>query len=83
MNDPKNIFLKIDKLVDGWCERRCLKPLRYILQHCPLLSGLTDEWGALHESLKDIKGFCQKELNEEEKKLLMEISNDVHDIVHR
>jgi hypothetical protein len=47
-----------------------------------LLSGLTDEWGALYESLRDIKGLCQKELNSEEQKTLTEIINAVHDIIH-
>ncbi len=82
MNDPKIILQKIDTLINCWCERRCLKPLRYILQHYPLLSGLTDEWGALYESLRDIKGLCQKELNSEEQKTLTEIINAVHDIIH-
>lgn len=82
MNDPIIIIQEIDKLVDGWCERRCLKPLRYILQHYPLLSGLTDEWGALYESLRDIKGLCQNELTHEEQKLLVEIINAVRDVIH-
>jgi hypothetical protein len=82
MNDPEIILQEIGKLADGWCEHRCRKPLRYVLPHYPLLSGLTDEWGALYESLKDIKGLCQNKLNSEEKETLIEIINAVHDIIH-
>lgn len=82
MNDPKAIISEVDKLIDGWCERRALKPLRHILKSYPLSMGLTDEWGALLESLKDIKGLCGNELTSEEKKLLVEVINAVHTIVY-
>ena len=45
-NTTNNIFPKIDKLIDDWCESRRLKPLRFILRSYPLCSGLTDEWGS-------------------------------------
>ena len=78
-----DIFSKIDTLVDGWCERRALKPLRLILRSYPLCSGLTDEWGELMESLKDIKGLAGDDLTSEEKKMLVELVNAVEDIVYR
>ena len=83
MNEASQILSKLDKLIDGWCERRRLKPLRYILQNYPPFSGLTDEWGALLESLNNIKGLCGDELTAEEKKLLIEVINAVHDAVYR
>lgn len=83
MNETHTVFPKIDKLIDGWCERRALKPLRFILRSYPLSSGLTDEWGALLESLKDIKGLCGSELTSEEKKVLVEVINAVDDAVYR
>lgn len=82
-NDTKLLLSSVDRLIDGWCERRALKPLRYILRSWPLCSGLTDEWGALLESLKDINGLCGNELTSEEKKLLLEVMNAVHDMVYR
>jgi len=78
-----DIFSKIDKLVDGWCERRALKPLRFILRSYPLCSGLTDEWGELLDSLKDIKGLAGTELTAEEKTATIELVNAVEDIVYR
>ena len=55
---------------DGWCERRALKPLRFILQAYPLASGLTDEWGQLHNALRDIRALNEDELNAREKERL-------------
>lgn len=83
MNESSAVFPKIDKLIDGWCERRALKPLRFVLRSYPLCSGLTDEWGALLESLKDIKGLCGSELTSAEKKTLVEVINAVDDAVYR
>jgi hypothetical protein len=83
MSNTNEIFPKIDKLIDDWCERRALKLLRVILRSYPLCSGLTDEWGALLDSLKDIKGLCGSELTNEEKKVLVELVNAVEDIVYR
>jgi len=83
MNDNKMTFSKIEKPIDGWCERRCLKPLSWILKSYPLSMGLTDEWGALLESLKDIKGLCGSDLTADERTVLVEVINDVHDIVYR
>jgi len=77
------IFSKIDKLIDGWCDRRALKPLRFILRSYPLCSGLTDEWGALLNALKDVKGLCGSELTDDEKKVLVEVLNAVEDMVYR
>ena len=83
MNNAAIIFGKIDKLIDGWCERRSLKCLRYVLRSYPLASGLTDEWGAFLESLKDVKGLCGDELTSDDKKLLVELINAVEDAVYR
>jgi hypothetical protein len=83
MSNTNEIFQKTDALIDGWCERRALKPLRFILKAYPLSSGLTDEWGALLDSLKDIKGLCGSELTDEEKRILVELVNVVEDVVYR
>jgi hypothetical protein len=77
------IFSKIDKLIDGWCERRALKPLRHVLKSYPLSSGLTDDWGALLESLKDIKGLCGSELTAEEKDILVQVISAIDGVVYR
>lgn len=69
----KKIFPKLDKLIDSWCERRCLKPLCFILREYPLCSELGDGLGVLLEALLEIKGICGNELTVEERRLLSEI----------
>jgi hypothetical protein len=83
MSTTNEIFPKIDKLIDNWCERRALKPLRFILKNYPLSEGLTDDYGALLESLKDVKGLCGNDLSSEEKKVLIELVNAVEDTMCR
>ena len=61
------IFKTIDDLVDGWCERRVLCPLRYLLQSYPFANGLTEDWHRLYESLKEVRAFCREELNDDER----------------
>jgi hypothetical protein len=54
-------------LVDGWCERRSLRPLSRIL--VPLLSfnGMTDGWGELAIALKSIRAQDGSELTPTER----------------
>jgi hypothetical protein len=73
MNENHAIFAKLERLIDEWCERRCLKPLFYILRDYPLCSELVDGWVVLLESLLEIKNFCGHELTLQERELLFEI----------
>lgn len=70
MNEKDDLFPLLDDLVDGWCERRALSPLHYILSVYPLSTGLSDEWHKLDEALKDIRALCKDELGVEEKEKL-------------
>ncbi len=45
--DANNADALMAELVDGWCERRALRPLRTILAGYLRVSGLTDERAAL------------------------------------
>ena len=56
----------VDDLIDGWCERRSLKPLRHILRAYPLASGLTDEWEELRAALRHIRTSCRDDLEPQE-----------------
>lgn len=73
MNENHAIFTKLERLIDEWCERRCLKPLFYILRDYPFCSELVHGWVVLLESLLDIKNFCNHELTLRERVLLLEI----------
>ena len=67
MNEEDDLFLLLNGLVDGWCERRALNPLRHILAAYPLSMGLSDDWHKLDHALKDIRALCKDELGVEEK----------------
>jgi hypothetical protein len=63
-----NLFKTLDALIDGWCERRALKPLHYILRAYPAVLAHTDQKFELLDALKDVKGLCGDELTPEEKR---------------
>jgi hypothetical protein len=67
------VLPKLNRLIDVWCERRCLKPLCYILQEYPLYMELIEEWESMLALLKEIKGVCCHELAVEERKILSEL----------
>ena len=46
---------QLEALVHSWCDRRALPPLRALLSSYPMVSGLTDEWGELAQSLRAIR----------------------------
>lgn len=73
MNTMMKVLPKLNRLIDVWCERRCLKPLYYILREYPLYMELTEEWKGILKSLEEIKGICRHELAVEERKILAEL----------
>ncbi|MFI0348333.1 MAG: hypothetical protein ACH346_06160 [Chthoniobacterales bacterium] len=77
MNEPQKLFTKIDKLIDVWCERRCLKPLSYLLQNYPFCEELRGQWEMLLQSLEEIDSLHGHELTLDERKLLSELIHSV------
>jgi hypothetical protein len=55
MESNLELFPLLDKLVDGWCDRRALRPLGIILRAYPMVSTLTDSWGELRNALRDLR----------------------------
>jgi len=56
----------IDALVDGWCERRCLRALGWILRAWPTTLAHTDDWGDLRTALRNVLAFARSELTRAE-----------------
>jgi hypothetical protein len=83
MSEETNLFSILDGLVDSWCERRALKPLRHILSAYPLPMGLTDEWEKLYDALRDIRAICRDELEAGEKERLNQAIVDVQNALDR
>lgn len=53
-------------LVETWCDRRCLKALHYILGSYLAFNGMTDGWGDLLGSLRNVQTFAKDELQPSE-----------------
>lgn len=64
--EAANIFISLNEMIDDWCERRALHPLRLILPAYPLHNMLTDGWAQPYDVLLDVRAFCTDVLTEEE-----------------
>jgi hypothetical protein len=62
ISSNEELFEILNKLIDGWCDRRALNALRLILPGYFAFNGLTDGWEFLHEALRDVRAFCRDEL---------------------
>jgi hypothetical protein len=68
-----NLFKTLDGLINGWCERRALRPLAYLL---PAYSGVhTDQQFQLLEALKNLNRLCPDHLTLEELRLVTQALN--------
>jgi hypothetical protein len=82
IENNEQLFSKIQKLVEAWCDRRCLIALRQILPGYPLTSPLTDGWGELLIALKNVSAFARHELKADEQELLEDCIRAVDSAVH-
>jgi hypothetical protein len=70
MNSTAELFLSLDRLVDGWCERRALRPLRVILRAYPMMSPLSDSWFELRGALQDLRCLRPPDISESDAKAI-------------
>ena len=68
---------RLEALVNGWCDRRALSPLRSILAGYPRVSGLTDEWFELYAALRNVRGLGESHLTESERHEVDRLIQDV------
>ena len=59
---PIDIPTAISTLIDGWCERRALRPLRTILPSWPPPNGFTVEWRDVWASMRHLRAMCRDDL---------------------
>lgn len=83
IEDNQQLFRSIQKLVEAWCDRRCLRALKNILPRYPLVSPLGDGWGELLIALQNVRAFARDELTAEEFKELEDCTRAVDAAVHR
>jgi len=70
-----NLFQTLDGLINGWCERRALRPLGYLL---PAYSGVlthAPQQFKLLKTLKNLKRLCRDYLTPEELRLVTQAHN--------
>ena len=56
----------VARLIDQWCARRALGPLRYALQGWPPHNALTDGVADLLDALEKTRAFAREALTAEE-----------------
>ena len=65
-----DLFEMLDGLINGWCQRRALRPLAYLLPAYPGGLALTAPQFQLLEALKNLKRLCLDHLTPEELRLV-------------
>jgi hypothetical protein len=63
-------FKILDHLINGWCERRALRPLRYLLDAYPGVLAHTEQQFELVESVEKSEALCRDDLTQEELRLV-------------
>ena len=56
-SESAELFRLLDTLIDCWCERRALVPLRELLGACPPIPVHTDQWGELYTADRNLRGL--------------------------
>ncbi len=72
-------FKILDVLINDWCERRALRPLRYLLPAYWGVSAHTDLQFELLEALKKVNALGRNDLTQEERRLV----GQVHDFFEK
>ena len=57
MTTDQSLTAILDNLIDQWCERRALTPLRILLRAWPTDLALSDAWHELWRALRDVRGL--------------------------
>ncbi len=70
-----NLFKALDGLINGWCERRALRPLGYLLPVYPGVLTHINEQFQLLEALKNLKRLCRDYLTPEQLRLVTHAHN--------
>jgi len=78
-NEPNVV---VELLVDRWCERRALGPLRCVLTAWPNF-GLTDGYGALRNALANVRSISRGELDSVDTELAHLAQNGIEKLLDR
>jgi hypothetical protein len=74
---------EVSDLIDAWCQRRALRPLRYVLPHWPH-NGLTDGIAELKIALENVRAFGRGELLSDEERIVSRLIAELdHAVANR
>ena len=73
----------LSALVNAWCDRRAIGPLRVILGCYPILNNLTHDWAALANGLKTIRAQHDRELEPSEMDAIVRLQHLAESVVYR
>ncbi len=68
---------KIHFLIDRWCERRELQPLRRLPNGQASINGLTDGWIEMRDELRTIRAKDKAVLKNDEMDVVIELIQDI------
>lgn len=80
--DAPEIDPPIHLLIDRWCERRALAPLRFILNGWPH-NGLTDGIAELRDALDKVRAFARDDIAPTESELVHLLVNRIDRVLER
>jgi hypothetical protein len=66
----EKFFEALRDLIDGWCDRRSIRPLSRILGPYLAFNGMTDGWGELAAGLKSIRSMDRDQLTTSEQTMV-------------
>jgi hypothetical protein len=72
----------LKNLIDGWCERRSLRPLARILSPYLGFSGMTDGWEELAVALKTVRAFDGEDISLREQGIVDDLIRATDKAVH-
>ncbi len=81
--DEKTLYQRLNWLIDQWCERKAVQPLRILLPAYPAAPVHTDQFYMLLEGLKDVKGLCRNQLSSEELGCVIASINEIEDALNK
>jgi hypothetical protein len=69
-------------LIDGWCERRSLRPLARVLSPYLSFNGMTDGWSELAIALKSIRALDSEQISPKERGIVDDLIRATDIAVH-
>ena len=77
-DDPNRI---LERLIDGWCNRRALGPQATVLPAWRANNGLTDGWAELRTAVRTAQS--DDELSRDERELLRQVERTIDQVLDR